>query len=201
MKTELEQLEQLLATLLKYQTKLNVTYDQLNHLAIELIKEGYGNISEYKAEIERLKAKNKVLGNGVAKAFTNGFNTGREQVEKDIRRAKINILRELRERITKDRVANDTVVINANYEIGELIKEVENDEEDIPHSQTLVESLNAETKELMLSLYCKKMQRAVKQQYLEDAHVTADSVLCELLTLLGYDKVVEIYNTLPKMYS
>lgn len=166
-----------------------------------LFDKSYGDVSEYKAEVEQLKAKNKVLGDGVAKAFTNGFNTGREQVEKDIRRAKINILRELRDRITKDRVANDTVVINANYEIDELIKEVENDEEDRPHSQTLVESLNAETKELMLSLYCKQMQRAVKQQYLEDAHVAADSVLCELLTLLGYDKVVEIYNTLPKMYS
>ena len=166
-----------------------------------LFDKSYGDVSECKAEIERLKAKNNVLRDGVAKAFTNGFNTGREQVEKDIRRAKINILRELRDRITKDRVANDTVVINANYEIGELIKEVENDEEDRPHSQTLVESLNAETKELMLSLYCKQMQRAVKQQCLEDAHVTADSVLCELLTLLGYDKVVEIYNTLPKMYG
>lgn len=170
-------------------------------IAEVLFEKCYSDVSECKAEIERLKAKNKVLGDGVAKAFTNGFNTGREQVEKDIRRAKINILRELRDRITKDRVANDTVVINANYEIGELIKEVENDEEDRPHSQTLVESLNAETKELMLSLYCKQMQRAVKQQCLEDAHVTADSVLCELLTLLGYDKVVEIYNTLPKMYG
>lgn len=170
-------------------------------IAEVLFEKCYGNISECKAEIEQLKAKNNVLRDGVAKAFTNGFNEGRKQVEKDIRRAKINILRELRERITKDRVANDTVVINANYEIGELIKEVENDEEDRPHSQTLVESLNAETKELMLSLYCKQMQRAVKQQCLEDAHVTADSVLCELLTLLGYDKVVEIYNTLPKMYG
>lgn len=122
-------------------------------IARDIVNAGYGDISEYKAEIERLrttlgqcntelnsaleslksqcreigelKAKNEVLRDGVVKAFTNGFNTGREQVEKDIRRAKINILRELRERITKDRVANDTVVINANYEIKELIKEIE----------------------------------------------------------------------------
>lgn len=54
MKLKQEQLEQLLAVLLKYQTKLNVKYDQLNALAIELIKEGYGNISEYEDEIEQL---------------------------------------------------------------------------------------------------------------------------------------------------
>lgn len=177
-------------------------------IAEVLFEKCYGNISECKAEIEQLKAKNNVLRDGVAKAFTNGFNTGREQVEKDIRRAKINILRELRERIENaiDTYFNSDgggyyLAEDAINDIDEFIKEVENDEDDRPHSQTLVESLNAETKELMLSLYCKQMQRAVKQQCLEDAHVTADSVLCELLTLLGYDKVVEIYNTLPKMYG
>ena len=165
-----------------------------------LFDKSYGDVSECKAEIEQLKAKNKVLGDGVAKAFTNGFNTGREQVEKDIRRAKIDVLKELK---TRHDYANKNMGYpwDISQQIDELIKEVENDEEDRPHSQTLVESLNAETKELMLSLYCKQMQRAVTQQYLEDAHVAADSVLCELLTLLGYDKVVEIYNTLPKMYS
>lgn len=108
---------------------VSVSSINVDGIAEELVKAGFGDVSECKAEIEQLKAKNNVLRDGVAKAFTNGFNTGREQVEKDIRRAKINILRELRDRITKDRVANDTVVINANYEIGELIKEVQNGED------------------------------------------------------------------------
>lgn len=184
-----------------------------------LFDKSYGDVSEYKAEIERLKAdnealtmwdeayteeneklkaKNKVLKDGIVKAFTNGFNTGREQVEKEIRRAKINMLNEVKARCVETFVGKR--IISA-VDIDKIIEEVENDEEDRPHSQTLVESLNAETKELMLSLYCKQMQCAVEQQYLEDAHMAADSVLCELLTLLGYDKVVEIYNTLPKMYS
>lgn len=129
MKTEQEQIEQIEKVLkdsvadYKHLKKKGVCYCY----AETLIDHGYGDISEYKAEIEQLKAKNKVLGDGVAKAYTNGFTDGRKQVEKDIRRAKINILRELKERITKDRVANDTVVINANYEIDELIKEVENE--------------------------------------------------------------------------
>ena len=41
-----------------------------------------------------------------------------------VKYAKINVLNELKERITKDRVANDTVVINANYEIDKMIKEI-----------------------------------------------------------------------------
>lgn len=60
--------------------------------ADELIKRGYGDVSEYKSEIEQLKAKNNVLKDGVVKAFTNGFNEGMKQVEKDIRRAKIDTI-------------------------------------------------------------------------------------------------------------
>lgn len=136
MKTEQEQIKEI-KQIIDERVETNLGQVQGRHdnviktvdtviIARDIVNAGYGDVSAYKAEIERLKAKNKVLGDGVAKAFTNGFNTGREQVEKDIRRAKINILRELRERITKDRVANDTVVINANYEIKELIKEIEN---------------------------------------------------------------------------
>lgn len=160
-------------------------------------------ISEYKAEIERLKAKNNVLRDGVAKAFTNGFNEGRKQVEKDIRRAKIDVLNELKKKYGFYSCYSwNCDVKSLNTIIDELRAKIKQGEkEDIPHSQTLVESLNAETKELMLSLYCKQMQRAVEQQYLEDGHATADAILCELLKLLGYGKVVEIYNTLPKMYS
>ena len=66
-------------------------------IARDIVEAGYGKVSEYEAEIKQLKAKNKVLGDGVAKAFTNGFNTGRKQVEKDIRRAKIDVLNKLKD--------------------------------------------------------------------------------------------------------
>lgn len=122
--------------------------------ADELIKRGYGDVSEYKAEIERLresievfkndtecnlnhitvengqlKAKNKVLKDGIAKAFINGFNEGRKQVEKDIRRAKIDVLKELKTR-------HDYAIKNMGYpwdisqQIDKLIKEVENKQKD-----------------------------------------------------------------------
>lgn len=128
MKTEIECICEIMGTLLAHEPIIDVSYETINDIAVALVQEGYGDISEYKAEIERLKAKNKVLGDGVVKAFTNGFNTGREQVEKDIRRAKINILRELKENAveiySKEFGQMELVGVDA---IDELIKEVEND--------------------------------------------------------------------------
>lgn len=174
-----------------------------------LFDKSYGDVSEYKAKIERLKAENDSLNKKISEleqdlihADENVFyrecdvKLAEDKIKKQ---AQIDVLNKLKRIMTAYSWQID--INDVQKEINKLIKEVENDEEDRPHSQTLVESLNTETKELMLSLYCKQMQRAVEQQYLEDAHVTADSILCELLTLLGCDKVVEIYNTLPKMYS
>ena len=100
-----------------------------------LYNAGYGDVSEYKAEIEQLKAKNKVLGDGVAKAFTNGFNTGRKQVEKDIRRAKINAMIELKEKIVEHMGECEYMGVKykqgvfSESEIDELVKEVQNGED------------------------------------------------------------------------
>lgn len=146
MKTEQEQIEQIMCMFNKLRRgdycvnncygccgdeKIDITcHDVVVNFIQALMQAGYGDVSEYKAEIEQLKAKNKVLGDGVVKAFTNGFNTGREQVEKDIRRAKINILNKLKENAIE--IGIDTSEFN-NIEfvevdtIDELIKEVENE--------------------------------------------------------------------------
>lgn len=144
MKTEQEQIEQIMCMFNKLRRgdycvnncygccgdeKIDITcHDVVVNFIQALMQAGYGDVSEYKAEIEQLKAKNKVLGDGVVKAFTNGFNTGREQVEKDIRRAKINILRELKENAveiySKEFGQMEFVGVDA---INELIKEVENE--------------------------------------------------------------------------
>lgn len=89
-----------------------------------LCKDALNLIAEQEKEIEQLKAKNKVLGDGVVKAFTNGFNTGREQVEKDIRRAKIDVLNEVKARCSVTFVGNR--IISA-VDIDKIIEEVEND--------------------------------------------------------------------------
>lgn len=110
MKTEQEQIEKMARTMCGYcstdgkcavsknlrEPDICTNVDTNNCLykehAEQLVENGFGDVSEYKAEIEQLEAKNKVLKDGIVKAFTNGFNEGRKQVEKDIRRAKIDTI-------------------------------------------------------------------------------------------------------------
>lgn len=171
MKTEQEQIEQIEKVLkdsvadYKHLKKKGVCYCY----AETLIDNGYGDVSEYKAEIERLrttlgqcntelnsaleslkrqcreigelKAKNEVLKVGVATAFTNGFSIARERVEKDIRRAKIDVLNKAKEKFNAiSRVLADDGYIGADIDgifavsscrrkIDELIKEVQNAED------------------------------------------------------------------------
>lgn len=97
--------------------------------ADELIKRGYGDVSEHKAEIERLRTTLGQCNTELNSALESLKSQCREigELRAKVKQAQIDVLNELRERITKDRVANDTVVINANYEIKELIKEIKND--------------------------------------------------------------------------
>ena len=61
MKTEIERVCEIMETLLAHQPIIDVPYEKINDIAIALVKEGYSDISEYKAEIERLKAENEKL--------------------------------------------------------------------------------------------------------------------------------------------
>ena len=61
MKTEIERVCEIMETLLAHEPIIDVPYETINDIAVALVKEGYGDISEYKAEIERLKAENEKL--------------------------------------------------------------------------------------------------------------------------------------------
>lgn len=97
-------------------------YDTLNNDARELI-------TEQEKEIERLRTTLGQCNTELNSALESLKSQCREigELKAKIKQAQIDILTELRERITKDRVANDTVVINVNYEIKELIKEVQDE--------------------------------------------------------------------------
>lgn len=154
MKREQEQIEQIEKVLKdsvadrKHLKKKGVCYCY----AETLIRNGYGDISEYKAEIERLKEKNNELNKEnwsleeelkkkeleITYARNNGYEKGYDECEEytkgKIKQAKINILRELKERI---RTAIDTyydsdeedegyfIAEDAIDDIDDLIKEVE----------------------------------------------------------------------------
>lgn len=154
---------------------------------------GYGDVSEYKAEIERLGTENDKLRD-YAGYLKNQL--GQEQA------VIVNAIVKYCENPDNWRRLKDCKLFGGKSDdLREFFSEIFVCEEGKP--QNIVKMLNAETKELMLSMYCNKMQQIVDDDdpYLEGTHIAADSVLCELLTLLGYDKVVKIYNTLPKMYS
>ena len=93
--------------------------------------DAYKIITEQEKEIKQLKAKNKVLGDGVAKAFTNGFNTGRKQVEKDIRRAQIDVLNELKDKMFEREYMGVKYKqgVFSESEIDNMIAEVQNAED------------------------------------------------------------------------
>ena len=61
MKTEIERICEIMETLLAHEPIIDVPYETINDIAVALVKDGCGDISEYKAEIERLKAENEKL--------------------------------------------------------------------------------------------------------------------------------------------
>lgn len=71
-------------------------------------------------EIKRLKAENEELKAKLNARLTCDF------VKIAQARAVQDFAEKLRKRLTENRVSNDNVVINANYEIDELLKEYEN---------------------------------------------------------------------------
>ena len=61
MKTEIDRICGIMYTLLEHQPVIDVPYEKINDIAIALVKEGYGKISEYETEREMLGSKIKVL--------------------------------------------------------------------------------------------------------------------------------------------
>lgn len=101
--------------------------------ADELIKRGYGDVSEYKAEIERLKAEFKQLETN-AEILARGvrdLNHENYELTEKIKQAKIDVLNELREKYaTSGSVNSNWATIIFVDDIDELIKEVQNEQKD-----------------------------------------------------------------------
>ena len=111
--------------------------------ADELIKRGYGDVSEYKAEIERLKAEFKQLETN-AEILARGvrdLNHENYELTEKIKQAQIDVLNKVKNYIN-DKIENDygDMSDSVNYLtididdfddfIDELIREVENEQKD-----------------------------------------------------------------------
>lgn len=124
-------------------------------IARDIINAGYGDVSEYKAEIERLKAENNELNKKnwlleeelkkkefeITYARNNGYEKGYDECEEymksKIKQAQIDVLNKAKERC--DLVAEEledeidhygsSAAYNCAYEIKKLIEEVQNGED------------------------------------------------------------------------
>lgn len=61
MKTEFERISEIMYTLLEHQPVIDVPYEKINDIAVALVKEGYGKVSEYETEREMFGSQIKVL--------------------------------------------------------------------------------------------------------------------------------------------
>lgn len=144
MKTEQEQIEEIMETLLAHQPFIDVPYEKIYDIAIALVKEGYGKVSEYKAEIEDLKAEFKQLETN-AEILARGvrdLNHENYELTEKIKQAQIDVLNKVKDIVfdylgvknIKEAEALSLLDSTLTYDvvtcgIDELIKEVENGED------------------------------------------------------------------------
>ena len=130
MKTEQEQIEQIEKVLkdsvadYKHLKKKGVCYCY----AETLIDHGYGDISEYKAEIEQLKDNHAKLQELFAKYQL----ASDKEIRAQVKQAKIDVLNELKKKTHNYYPSIDSYCISQHVvlvrDIDELIKEVENEQ-------------------------------------------------------------------------
>ena len=142
MKTEFERISEIMYTLLKHQPVIDVPYEKINDIAVALVKEGYGDVTEYKAEIEQLKAEFKQLETN-AEILARGvrdLNHENYELTEKIKQAQIDVLNKVKDIVfdylgvknIKEAEALSLLDSTLTYDvvtcgIDEIIKEVEND--------------------------------------------------------------------------
>ena len=67
MKTEIERVCEIMETLLAHQPIIDVPYEQLNDIAVALVKEGYGDVKQ--AQIDVLNKAKERIGNAIDTYF------------------------------------------------------------------------------------------------------------------------------------
>ena len=135
MKTEQEQIEQIEKVLkdavadYKHLKKKGVCYCY----AETLIDHGYGDVSEYKAEIERLRTTLAQCNTELNSALESLKSQCREigALKAGTKQAKIDVLNELKKRARTSYVLDDFILGSVVFskDIDELIKEVQNGED------------------------------------------------------------------------
>ena len=56
-------------------------------------------------------------------------------------------------------------------------------------------------KEKLVKKYIDELEKQVKNSDTEEAHAIVDALLCDLLSELGYQKIVKAYKKIDKWYA
>lgn len=92
------------------------------------VNAGYGDVFEYKAEIDRLKAENEIYCKQINQAYDTGYNDGYDSCQDDIKQAKTDVLNRLKERYGFYSCCSWMCVVKSLTEIiDEFIKEMQNE--------------------------------------------------------------------------
>lgn len=141
MKTEQEQIEEIVKILLESSKKcLDANCDYCDkqyekdcaqyRKAVALVQAGYGDVSEYKAEIERLRAEFKELETNAEILASGVMDLNHENYEltEKVKQVQIDVLNKLKKRARTSYVLDDFILGSVVFskDIDELIKEIEN---------------------------------------------------------------------------
>ena len=176
MKTKQEQIKEIMETLLAHEPIIDVPYETINDIAVALVKEGYGKVSEYKAEIERLRQEvrdtDKMARNTIEQ-YKNNYDNAFERLkaqEKEIERLKA----EFKQLQTNAEILARGVrdLNHENYELTEKIK------------QAQIDVLN-KVKDIVFDYLGVKNIKEAEALSLLDSTLTYDVVTC------GIDDLIE----------
>ena len=176
MKTEIDRICGIMYTLLEHQPVIDVPYEKINDIAVALVKEGYGDISEYKAEIERLRQEvrdtDKMARNTIEQ-YKNNYDNAFERLkaqEREIERLKA----EFKQLQTNAEILARGVrdLNHENYELTEKIK------------QAQIDVLN-KVKDIVFDYLGVKNIKEAEALSLLDSTLTYDVVTC------GIDEIIK----------
>ena len=176
MKTEIDRICGIMYTLLEHQPVIDVPYEKINDIAVALVKEGYGDISEYKAEIERLRQEvrdtDKMARNTIEQ-YKNNYDNAFERLkaqEREIERLKA----EFKQLETNAEILARGVrdLNHENYELTEKIK------------QAQIDVLN-KVKDIVFDYLGVKNIKEAEALSLLDSTLTYDVVTC------GIDEIIK----------
>ena len=151
MKTEIDRICGIMYTLLEHQPVIDVPYEKINDIAVALVKEGYGKVSEYETEREMLGSKIKVLEQRLNNKYIEIDNLNRDY-------------RNSFERLK----AQEREIERLRTTLGQCNTELNSALESLKSQCREIGALKAEVKQAQIDVLCKSKQRSWCDNFFAD---------------------------------